>query len=237
MTAETNKQTVEAYVKVFNASDTDALCALFADDAQIFGVFGWGGLDLDMDAGQRGPRRRGGGAGPPVMARLSFQAGGLPTGLTFEVVAEIRTFTAARRPQARQQICGDECGTPELVLPHVDALVVTRCIENRTVPRHYYVAECNCGRTAAHRNAMGKKRGGGRAVDFKDAIHDLHAATAAHRRRQEQEPEHGVRQRPRIAREPFQSGSPVRRWSGCSPEFQISPRVIEGARSTTSRQL
>lgn len=37
-----NKQVVRAYVDAFNRGDIDALCALFADDALVYGVFGWG---------------------------------------------------------------------------------------------------------------------------------------------------------------------------------------------------
>ncbi|HEX8913536.1 MAG TPA: nuclear transport factor 2 family protein, partial [Humisphaera sp.] len=34
------------YVDAFNRGDLDAVCATFAPDAQIFGVLGWGGLDV-----------------------------------------------------------------------------------------------------------------------------------------------------------------------------------------------
>jgi hypothetical protein len=37
-----NKQIVLAYVDAFNRGDIDALCALFAPDALIYGAFGWG---------------------------------------------------------------------------------------------------------------------------------------------------------------------------------------------------
>ena len=39
-----NKQTVLAYVDAFNRGDIDALCALFAPDALVHGVLGWGGV-------------------------------------------------------------------------------------------------------------------------------------------------------------------------------------------------
>jgi len=39
---EKNKQTVMAYVDAFNRGDLDGLCALFAPDAKIYGVLGWG---------------------------------------------------------------------------------------------------------------------------------------------------------------------------------------------------
>lgn len=42
---EANKAVVRAYVAAFNAGDLDALAALFAPDAQIWGVLGWGGMD------------------------------------------------------------------------------------------------------------------------------------------------------------------------------------------------
>jgi steroid delta-isomerase-like uncharacterized protein len=44
-TNETNKQTVLAYVDAFNCGDEAAMRPLFTDDAQVYGVFGWGGLD------------------------------------------------------------------------------------------------------------------------------------------------------------------------------------------------
>jgi len=37
-----NKQLVLEYVKAFNNSDIDGVCKLFAPDAQIWGVMGWG---------------------------------------------------------------------------------------------------------------------------------------------------------------------------------------------------
>ena len=43
---ETNKDVVRAYVDAFNRGDTDALRALFTDDAQVQGVLGWGGMDV-----------------------------------------------------------------------------------------------------------------------------------------------------------------------------------------------
>lgn len=45
MTAETNKQTVRAYVEAFNAHDVPRLRTLFTDDALIYGVTGSGPLD------------------------------------------------------------------------------------------------------------------------------------------------------------------------------------------------
>lgn len=39
---EKNKQTVMEYVDAFNRGDIDGLCALFAPDARIYGVLGWG---------------------------------------------------------------------------------------------------------------------------------------------------------------------------------------------------
>lgn len=46
MTTETNKSVVTRYAEAFNRGDVDAVCSLFAPDAQIFGVLGWGGLDV-----------------------------------------------------------------------------------------------------------------------------------------------------------------------------------------------
>jgi steroid delta-isomerase-like uncharacterized protein len=40
-----NKSAVQAYVAAFNSGDFDALRALFADDATIQGVLGWGAID------------------------------------------------------------------------------------------------------------------------------------------------------------------------------------------------
>lgn len=42
---ERNKQTIMAYIDAFNRGDIDALCALFAPDARIYGVLGWGNLE------------------------------------------------------------------------------------------------------------------------------------------------------------------------------------------------
>jgi steroid delta-isomerase-like uncharacterized protein len=41
-----NKAVVLAYVDAFNRGDLDGLCRLFAPDAQVWGVLGFGGLDV-----------------------------------------------------------------------------------------------------------------------------------------------------------------------------------------------
>lgn len=46
MNTTTNKTIVTRYANAFNRGDVDAVCALFAPDAQIFGVLGFGGLDV-----------------------------------------------------------------------------------------------------------------------------------------------------------------------------------------------
>ena len=38
----TNKEVVLKYVEAFNSGDVDRVCSLFAQDAQIWGVLGWG---------------------------------------------------------------------------------------------------------------------------------------------------------------------------------------------------
>ena len=43
-TPNDNKQVVQAYVEAFNRGDMDALSTLFADDALIYGVLGWGAM-------------------------------------------------------------------------------------------------------------------------------------------------------------------------------------------------
>lgn len=43
--SEQNKRVVLDYVDAFNRGDLDAVCTLFAPDALIHGVLGWGGLD------------------------------------------------------------------------------------------------------------------------------------------------------------------------------------------------
>jgi steroid delta-isomerase-like uncharacterized protein len=48
MTTEDNKKIVLDYVEAFNCADMDALRALFAEDAEIHGVLGWGGMDVVM---------------------------------------------------------------------------------------------------------------------------------------------------------------------------------------------
>lgn len=45
MSEETNKQIVLTYVDAFNRGDEETLRPLFTDDALVYGVFGWGGLD------------------------------------------------------------------------------------------------------------------------------------------------------------------------------------------------
>jgi steroid delta-isomerase-like uncharacterized protein len=45
MSEDANKQVVLQYVEAFNRGDIDALRNLFASDALIFGVLGWGDLD------------------------------------------------------------------------------------------------------------------------------------------------------------------------------------------------
>lgn len=43
---EKNKQVVLAYVDAFNRCDLDALSKLFAPDALIYGVLGWGTIEI-----------------------------------------------------------------------------------------------------------------------------------------------------------------------------------------------
>lgn len=45
MFGEANKEIVLAYVDAFNRGDEEALVDLFAPDALVYGVLGWGGLD------------------------------------------------------------------------------------------------------------------------------------------------------------------------------------------------
>jgi ketosteroid isomerase-like protein len=47
--SEQNKRVVMTYVDAFNRADIDAVCAVFAPDAQIHGAHGWGGLDIARD--------------------------------------------------------------------------------------------------------------------------------------------------------------------------------------------
>ena len=49
MTAEENKNVVLKYVEAFNRADYDALRQLFTEDALVYGVLGWGGIDNVMD--------------------------------------------------------------------------------------------------------------------------------------------------------------------------------------------
>lgn len=44
MSEEHNKQIVLAYVDAFNRADEEKMLPLFADDALVYGVFGWGNL-------------------------------------------------------------------------------------------------------------------------------------------------------------------------------------------------
>ena len=45
MSEETGKRVVLEYVEAFNRGDMEALRRLFAPDALVYGVLGWGGLD------------------------------------------------------------------------------------------------------------------------------------------------------------------------------------------------
>ncbi len=45
MPQEINKEIVLAYVDAFNRGDIDALIDLFASDALVYGVLGWGRMD------------------------------------------------------------------------------------------------------------------------------------------------------------------------------------------------
>jgi steroid delta-isomerase-like uncharacterized protein len=45
MSEEANKQLVRDYVEAFNRGDMEALRRIFADDALVYGVLGWGGMD------------------------------------------------------------------------------------------------------------------------------------------------------------------------------------------------
>lgn len=48
--SEQNKRVVLDYVDAFNRGDLDAVCEMFAPDALIHGVLGWGGLDVARPA-------------------------------------------------------------------------------------------------------------------------------------------------------------------------------------------
>jgi steroid delta-isomerase-like uncharacterized protein len=43
---EKSKEIVRAYVDAFNRGDMEALRAIFAEDAEVQGVLGWGGMDV-----------------------------------------------------------------------------------------------------------------------------------------------------------------------------------------------
>lgn len=45
MSIESNKKLVLAYVDAFNRGDMDVLIELFASDALVYGVLGWGSMD------------------------------------------------------------------------------------------------------------------------------------------------------------------------------------------------
>lgn len=45
MAEEDNKRVVLEYAEAFNRGDTDSLRRLFTDDALVYGVLGWGGMD------------------------------------------------------------------------------------------------------------------------------------------------------------------------------------------------
>lgn len=45
MSEEDNKRVVLEYVEAFNRGDVETLRGLFTDDALVYGVLGWGGLD------------------------------------------------------------------------------------------------------------------------------------------------------------------------------------------------
>lgn len=46
MSEEDNKKIVMDYVDAFNRGDLETLRRLFTDDALVYGVLGWGGLDV-----------------------------------------------------------------------------------------------------------------------------------------------------------------------------------------------
>ena len=41
-----NEAVVIAYVEAFNRGDVDSVCRLFTPDALVWGVLGWGGMDV-----------------------------------------------------------------------------------------------------------------------------------------------------------------------------------------------
>lgn len=43
--SEANREVVRRYADAFNRGDLDGLCRLFAPDAVVYGVLGWGGID------------------------------------------------------------------------------------------------------------------------------------------------------------------------------------------------
>jgi len=50
---EANKQIVRDYVAAFNRGDIEALRRIFADDALIYGVLGWGNIDVAIPIWQQ----------------------------------------------------------------------------------------------------------------------------------------------------------------------------------------
>ena len=45
MSGVANRKIVLDYVAAFNCGDEETLCTLFAEDALVYGVLGWGGLE------------------------------------------------------------------------------------------------------------------------------------------------------------------------------------------------
>jgi predicted ester cyclase len=48
--SEANKAVVRAYVEAMNVGDGERLAALFAPNAQVWGVMGWGGMEVALPA-------------------------------------------------------------------------------------------------------------------------------------------------------------------------------------------
>jgi hypothetical protein len=92
--------------------------------------------------------------------------------LTLESVVQVRVAAAHERPQARQQVGGDEPRAPALALRDVCPLVVARLVERPRIARDHDVAKRERQRPAPDRHETAQDPSQQGAVGLEHASHD-----------------------------------------------------------------
>src|SRR5687768_13594490 len=117
--------------------------------------------------------------------------------LTLKIIARVRACTSRQRPQSGNQIRWYESRSPDFTLADMHSLMSPRGVQRPAIACQDDVTKCNGGSTAGDGHAVPQNGGDEGPVRFQHATNDLHSAAREHRRRDEQQADERVRQRPR----------------------------------------